>query len=290
MNLYKYTEQELRCAISSSTSLRQVLIKLGVAPYGGNYEVLRKAIKFFSLDITHFAGQSTKKGIKLGINRSLSDYLSNKFSITSNSLRLRLLREGVFQHQCSRCLNTLWEKQKIPLELEHIDGNKHNNSIDNLQLLCPNCHALTSTYRGRNRKDIGILRKKCKKCGSLIPSKRVLCDLCFQAGFYKEIRVRNSYEERKTYSCIDCSIGIKSDAKRCISCYHKWSAIHLMNKNVKIQWPCDEELSTLVWTKSVSQLAADLGVSDKAVSKHCKKRDIPIPPRGYWAKLKASKI
>jgi hypothetical protein len=62
MRLYKYSEEQLREAVKSSTSLRQVLQKLGVAPYGGNYDVLRKAIGFFNLQTSHFTGQAWNKG------------------------------------------------------------------------------------------------------------------------------------------------------------------------------------------------------------------------------------
>lgn len=53
-------------------------------------------------------------------------------------------------HQCEVCKNTEWMEQPIPLELHHIDGNHKNNHLDNLQLICPNCHALTDTYKARN--------------------------------------------------------------------------------------------------------------------------------------------
>lgn len=53
-------------------------------------------------------------------------------------------------HKCEKCFNTHWLNNIIPLELEHIDGNNRNNLKENLLLLCPNCHALTDTWRGRN--------------------------------------------------------------------------------------------------------------------------------------------
>jgi len=58
MKLHKYTEEQLREAVKLSTSMRQVLLMLEVAPYGGNYDVLRKAIRYFNLDISHFTGQA----------------------------------------------------------------------------------------------------------------------------------------------------------------------------------------------------------------------------------------
>ena len=68
----------------------------------------------------------------------------------SNRLRKHLLEEGLKEHKCESCEHTEWLGVPIPLELEHIDGNPTNHMWDNIELLCPNCHALTETYRGRN--------------------------------------------------------------------------------------------------------------------------------------------
>jgi 5-methylcytosine-specific restriction endonuclease McrA len=62
------------------------------------------------------------------------------------------MRAGVFEWVCNKCGGTEWQGQSIPLELEHRDGNPSNNQLDNVELLCPNCHAQTPTYRSRNRK------------------------------------------------------------------------------------------------------------------------------------------
>ena len=150
MKLRKYDLSQLREAVKSSTSLRQVLEALGVAPYGGNYEVLRRAIHHFSLDSSHFTGQSWNKGKSLGPKQPLQRFLNNERRITSFKLKNRLLAEGILKHQCSSCGRTEWLNQPIPLELDHINGNRADNRLLNLRLLCPNCHALTPTYRGKN--------------------------------------------------------------------------------------------------------------------------------------------
>ncbi len=151
MKLRKYTERQLKEAVKKSTSMRQVLKTLNVAAYGGNYDVLKKAISHFNLDTSHFTGQAWNKGKKLPARVSIGNYLNNKLPIQSHKLRNRLLKEGYFKHQCSHCKNTTWFNKPIPLELDHINGNNKDNRLKNLRLLCPNCHALTPTYRSRKR-------------------------------------------------------------------------------------------------------------------------------------------
>lgn len=147
----KYTETQFREAVASSTSVHQVLEKLNVSPKGGNYKVFYRYQRRFNVNISHLQnGQSWSKGKKLGPKKSLEDIFSNKFSIGSNKLKHRLLKEKIFTHQCQHCKLTLWQNSLIPLELHHKDGNHENNALHNLELLCPNCHALTENYRGKN--------------------------------------------------------------------------------------------------------------------------------------------
>ena len=81
---------------------------------------------------------------------SLVDYLANSQDIQTNKIRLKLLREGYKEHKCEKCGLTEWFGQPIALEVHHIDGDRTHNFIENFQLLCPNCHAQTDSYRGKN--------------------------------------------------------------------------------------------------------------------------------------------
>ena len=70
---------------------------------------------------------------------------------TASSVSLKKYLLETEGHHCWKCNNSTWNDQPIPLEIEHIDGHSENNSLENLSILCPNCHAQTSTYKNRNK-------------------------------------------------------------------------------------------------------------------------------------------
>jgi len=146
----KYSDSDLLTAINSSSSISETLSKIGLKPAGGNYRHLKDLISKNQIDTSHFTGQLWNKGKTIGPKRHIEEYLSNRFKISSNNLRKRLLHEHIFDHRCVSCNLTTWLGKPIPLELDHIDGNHANNNILNLRLLCPCCHAMTPTYRGKN--------------------------------------------------------------------------------------------------------------------------------------------
>lgn len=84
----------------------------------------------------------------------LEDILSKKYKFRQSNLKFRLLEEGYKEYKCENCNLSVWldKKVPIPLELHHINGDHEDNSYENLQLLCPNCHALTENYRAKNIK------------------------------------------------------------------------------------------------------------------------------------------
>ena len=99
-----------------------------------------------------YEGNKSGKGLSKNSNKKLSliEYLETSFDIQSNKVRIKLLEEGYKKHQCECCGLTEWLNEPIPLELHHIDGNHNHNELSNYQLLCPNCHAKTISYRGKN--------------------------------------------------------------------------------------------------------------------------------------------
>lgn len=149
------TDDDLREAVRSSESLAEVLRKLGLRAAGGNYDLLKRRIDALNLDTSHFNGKAWLRGKKNPFvnERSLEEILvQDSTYVSTQNLKTRLIREGIFEHRCVSCGLDTWLDRKIPLEIDHINGDRRDNRLENLRLLCPNCHALTATYRGKNKK------------------------------------------------------------------------------------------------------------------------------------------
>lgn len=138
----KYSKELLQSIVKESRSYAQVLKKLGLKQTGGSYSHISKKIKQYDIDTSHFKGQSWSKGKKFPFKYPIEDYLNNKKFIPSDRLKKRLIKENYFEHKCYHCGMTEWLGQHIPIELHHKDHDHANNNLDNLEILCPNCHAL----------------------------------------------------------------------------------------------------------------------------------------------------
>lgn len=155
MNI-KYTKEYLEPIVKDCGSVRQVLQKLGLKEAGGNYANIKTRIKMLDIDTSHFHGMTWNKGKKWSKSKDISNKLvehstySSGLPISSYILKNQLLKLDYKKHICEMCSNSEWFDKLIPLELHHVNGNKFDNRIENLQLLCPNCHSFTDNYRGKN--------------------------------------------------------------------------------------------------------------------------------------------
>ena len=154
MKKRSWTVGQLKLAVEQSTSFRQVLKKIGLREAGGNYFQLQKYVKELGMDASHFKGRGWNKGLK-GIGKPLiplKKILVKGSLFQSFKLKKRLFKENLKPQFCEECKwAKISEDGYLPLELDHINGDRHDNRIENLRILCPNCHSLKPTHRGKNR-------------------------------------------------------------------------------------------------------------------------------------------
>lgn len=265
------TNENLAAAIASSSTWKGVLEVLNL-PSSSFTSIKKRAIDL-KLDTSHISQKP---------RRDITEYISNKVRIYSFHLKERLLNENILEEKCSYCGITEWNGKPAPLELDHIDGNPDNNLLENLRILCPNCHAQTPTYcigSGKNNKNKRVY--KCNTCGSATAGRtRSFCSSCWQNEKLKRKKLVNT--------CIDCKKEISNNSLRCTPCRFSnnrktklkdskclecskpifknriyCSVACQRKKREVIQWP--NNLPELSKGRTITQVAKELNVSRHAV-------------------------
>jgi hypothetical protein len=257
----KYEKNKVELIVKENYSVAECLRKLNLRPAGGNYKWFKKFTKIQNIDTSHFTGKGWSFGKKVSANNRklpLSEILiENSSYSSSNHLKKRLIKEGFKKYQCEVCNNTTWNGSKIPLELEHCNGNNIDNRIENLKLLCPNCHAQTPFYRGKNKLSTLNERREVNrvKFGETLTDN---ADGNPEPSSLKREGRETKQREPKSYIC---SCGNKM-AHRSLKCRECDKADR--KNNIPPVLNLLEDFKTL---KSFVQVGKKYGVSDNAVRK-----------------------
>lgn len=137
----QYSDQDIITFASQVKTLSQLLIKLNLNPRGRNFDSIKAKLQKLQVDTSHWTGQGWSK------NQQLKDWSQYN---SPHHIRKLLIKER--EAKCEKCKISHWFDIPITIEMHHIDGDRLNNNRNNLQLLCPNCHSITDTFKSRNRK------------------------------------------------------------------------------------------------------------------------------------------
>lgn len=142
--------------IESCKSYAELCRKIGVRDCGSSLTRIIEIVKELRLDTSHFTGRLWSKGKTSAeegrlFSKDVNEYLTDESTISSFKLKNLLFKYGIKREVCENCSNSMWMGKQIPLQLHHLNGNRRDNRLENLMILCPNCHAQTDNYCSKNR-------------------------------------------------------------------------------------------------------------------------------------------
>lgn len=179
--IWSVPPEKFQQLLNTSNSFVDILIKIGLDPYNGNHKTLNHRIKEDGFDISILEKnrrKSREKHMKSLLEKKtykLEDILVENSKYGSHHLKNKLISQNILKNECSICKNNgEWFGKKLSLQLDHINGINNDNRLENLRLLCPNCHSQTETFSGKRHKKYNF----CKDCGEKVQKQSTRCFKC----------------------------------------------------------------------------------------------------------------
>ena len=241
MKIEEYSKIELQEIMDKSYSYSDVLRSIGLSVNSSNMRSLHLIIDKYKLSEDKLNNNRNKNPIyfnKVNKAKSIDDILINGKNINTYKLKNKLYKCGLKEEKCELCGITEWNGKKISFQLHHVDGNRENNELSNLMILCPNCHSQTDNYAGKKAKKN---QNKCLICGCEISRSGTHCRECY-FKYVKQNNLPVNREELKSlirntpFTSIGKMFGVSDNAIR------KWcNKYNLPKKSTEIKKYSNEE-------------------------------------------------
>ena len=176
-----WSDSDLINFVKNAQCLADVIDALGLVR-GGSYKSIKAHIERLAIDTSHFISNTelakrARTFIKIRSKEEL--FIENGEYSDYKRVKEIIIRESLLDYKCALCGIIEWTSKKLNLQLDHINGNKRDNRLENLRFLCPNCHSLTDNFCGKNRKtEKNQKTNTCIDCGKIIGKGSTWCVVC----------------------------------------------------------------------------------------------------------------
>lgn len=149
-----YIKEELEEKVKKCLSWRQLLFEYNLKETGGNYNTLQEKCKKYDIDTSHFLGKGWNKvqhkcfGNSIDLEKRLS---LHETKMSSSKTKEIVINHGLKENRCEICGISEWNDLPLTLQLHHKNGNPKDDRLENLQILCPNCHSQTNSFCKRQK-------------------------------------------------------------------------------------------------------------------------------------------
>ena len=216
---YNWSKENIEDAVKNSDSYSEVLRNMNIPLSENNATTLKKKIKIYNIDVSHFTFKKQyKKGLGNFKYTNVIEYLGTNKYIQTSKLKNKLLKEGLKENKCEICGLTTWMNKPIILQLHHINGDNSDNHLENLKILCPNCHLQTDNYCGN------AIKKQlfyCKDCGCEITRGATYCTKCL-GKHHRKVNRPSKEELIKIFKKLKSLTKIGKQFEVCDKTVSKW--------------------------------------------------------------------
>lgn len=203
MSKYNWDINRIKEAVRDSINLSETLVRLKIPIQGNNTITLKRILDKNNIDYSHFTGRARQ--YKKARQTSLIEYLTNSVGISTCKLKKKLFESGIKDNKCEICGISEWNGKPLICQMHHINGNNKDNRIENLQILCPNCHSQTDNYCGSA--NTPKIKKLCPDCGKPINNTSTRCVLCSRKHMRKVDRPSKEQLEEDIKNFSICEVG-----------------------------------------------------------------------------------
>lgn len=163
-------KQLLQQLVEECNSFSEILRKQGKAISGASVKLLKQKLDVYEIPYNFISESIRNKEAK-----PLEEIMVENSSYKSQDLKKRLIKAGMKKDVCEICgQGNIWNGKSLVLQLDHINGNHYDNRLENLRIVCPNCHSQTDTFANKKNKKVNY----CADCGKEINSRSTRCQSC----------------------------------------------------------------------------------------------------------------